>query len=500
VADSDSLLKAGRLLGVIDIGSNSIRLVVFDAGARAPTPIFNEKVLCAIGRDIDRTGRLSAEGGEQALENIRRFAALARAMGVREMELLATAAVRDARDGKEFAAAIRRGTGYPVRILTGAEEARFSALGVYSGIPDAEGVMGDLGGGSLELVHLDAGRIGPYATLPLGPLRLAQAEAKGRKWLRQAIDERLAALEWLDRGRGRDFYAVGGAWRSLARLHMAKQDYPLRVIHHYAVRREEALEFLDLVAAMGKSQMALVAEVSRRRVETLPIAATVLARVLLRMQPAQLVFSAMGLREGSAYAHLPRARRRVDPLIDGCERMAGRNARFAVSGRTLAAWVEPVMRTEVADPAEQRLVLAACLLGDIAWHEHPDYRAEIAFLRVLRAQLVGIDHAGRAFMAVALHTRYGGPPEEPRVAAVARRLLSAEGAARALRLGRALRLAFALSGGAPAVLRRVTLEADRQTLRLLVPKTQSSLIGEAVERRLEHLAASIGLARAIDYR
>jgi exopolyphosphatase/guanosine-5'-triphosphate,3'-diphosphate pyrophosphatase len=225
--------------------------------------------------------------------------------------------------------------------------------------------------------------------------------------------------------------------------------------------------------------------VPRKRLEVLPLAALVLHRVLVQAKPARLIFTAMGLREGCLYDDLPPAIRRRDPLLDACERMAVEHGRFPLDGHDLYAWLAPLFRNSNAE--QDRLRLAACFVGDIAWHEHPDYRADIAFLRVLRMPFVGVDHPGRAFLAFAVHTRYGGSPEGE-LLGPAWFLMNEEQVRDAYRLGLALRLAFTISGGAPDMLKRVRLERDHDVLRLRVARSAGTLIGEAVERRLEALA------------
>lgn len=479
---------ANRPVGVIDIGSNSIRLVVFSGSGRTPHPIFNEKLLCGLGRDLQRTGRLSDEGVKLALANLGRFASLAKAMKVGHLRVVATAAVREAKNGPQFAQEVRRRTGLKVEVLDGGEEARLSALGVVSGMPEAEGLMGDLGGGSLELVELRKARLGRYETLPFGPFRLREIADHGRGFLRDHIDRHLDALPWLAQAKGRSFYAVGGAWRAIARLHMAHTGYPLRVIHHYTVSRGKAEDFLDLIAGLSRESLERIGRVPRKRLEVLPLAALVLHRVLLRAKPAQLVFTAMGLREGCLYDVLPAALRKQDPLIYACDEMAAANPRFAIDGRALYKWVRPVLGR--SEPELDRLRLAACLLGDIAWNEHPDYRAEIGFLRVLRMPIVGIDHHERAFLALALHTRYAGT-DESEVTRPAWQLLNEERLQEAWRLGLSLRLAYTLSAGTPEVLRHVRLDRDGGSLRLRVRRGEAPLIGEAVERRFQALADAL---------
>lgn len=479
--------RRARHIGIVDIGSNSIRLVVFDGLSRIPHPLFNEKVLCGLGRGLERTGQLNPDGVVLALENLARFAALARAMNVRHLRVVGTAAVRDAEDGRAFAAEVKRRAGLKIEILDGAEEARLSALGVLSGIPDADGLTGDLGGGSLELIRLDRGALREHDTLPFGPLRLRELADKGRGKLRDMIDEHLAALKWLSKANGRHFYAVGGAWRAIARLHMAHVNYPLHVIHHYVIKRAKAEEFLDLVAGLGRESLERLTDAPRRRLEALPLAAMVLGRILRRSKPESLIFSAMGLREGCLFDALKAPLRKRDPLLAACEEVGAGNARFPVDGRTLLEWIEPILKR--GDAARTRMRLAACYLSDVAWSEHPDYRADIAFLRVLRMPLTGIDHVGRAFLALSVFTRYDGAAEGE-VTRPAWLLLGEDELREAYLLGLGLRLAYTLSGGT-ALLRRVQLKADHGTLRLIVPSRHRSLIGEAVERRLDSIARAL---------
>lgn len=479
--------RSAAPVGVIDIGSNSIRLVVYSGDERAPHPIFNEKVLCGLGRGLERTDRLNPEGVTMALANLSRFVGLARAMGVRQLRVVGTAAVRDAKDGAEFVAEVRRRTGLKVEVLDGEEEARLSGLGVVSGTPEANGLMGDLGGGSLELVVIKRGKVGQHVTLPFGPLRLREITDR-RGLLRDVIDHRLEKIGWLDKMKGRDFYAVGGSWRGIARLHMAHVNYPLRVIHHYTLSRAKAEDFLDLIAGLSRESLERIGRVPRKRLDVLPIAALVMHRLLLRAKPSRLVFSALGLREGCLYDRLSPAQRRRDPLLASCAQMAEASSRFPVDGHTLHDWIVPLFGKSTMDV--ERLRLAACLVADIAWNEHPDYRAEIGFLRVLRMPLVGIDHPGRAFLALAVYTRYAGMAEGD-VTGPAWLLLDEDRVREAYRLGLALRLAFTLSGGTPEVLKHVRLERAEGMLRLRVARRMASMVGEAVERRFQALAEAL---------
>lgn len=491
--DHNALPSVDRI-AVIDIGSNSLRLVVFERLGATLLPLLNEKVMCGLGRGIARTGRLNHEGVELAYANIQRFVALARALKAGHLMGIATAAVREASDGRKFAAEIERQCGLPVHIVDGPEEARLSAAGVLAGIPDADGVVGDLGGGSVELVRIGGRKsghpvIGDGISLPLGPLRLAEF-ADNPRGLVDAVKRHVGSADLLRSAHGKPLFLVGGAWRAIARLHMEQAHYPLHIIHQYTVHRRSAEAFLEILAGMSRRSLERITTINRRRLELVPLAALILSELLAVGGAARIVFSAYGLREGYAYSLLP-AQPDIDPLIAACMGVAISQSPGRSDGELLEQWTAPVFGE--LPPYSHRVHRAACWLSDIAWAEHPDYRAEQAFTRSLRMPIGAIDHHERVFIASALHARYGGSPEDP-IKAPTRPLLDDREAAEARSLGLALRLAYTLCGGALNLLKNVRLSRDSGTLLLEFPADGSIFQGEAVERRLVALARAMGLS------
>jgi exopolyphosphatase / guanosine-5'-triphosphate,3'-diphosphate pyrophosphatase len=475
----------GGRIAVVDIGSNSIRLVIYDRLWRAPVQQFNEKILCGLGRHLATTGRLGKPQMAMALTNLVRFVRLAEAMRVVQLDLLATEAVRSAENGPEFVAEIERRCGRPVKVLTGAEEARLAAQGVLAGNPLGRGLMGDLGGASLELARLEEDGLGATASLPLGSLRLIDAAGRDLDAARRLVDAQLAPLAWAREAAGLELQLVGGAWRSLARLQMARTGYPLHVIHGYALFPAEAQGLIRQVTRQGRRGLAADAGVSRKRIETLPMAAVVLERLIEHARPGRITFSAYGLREGWLFDRLPAEERRRDPLIDFAADLARQDRRFDDLGDDLLAWTDPLFPGQA--PAARRLRHAGCHLSDIAWREHPDYRAGLALLRLLLLPAAGVDHLDRAFIAYAGFIRYGGTPGG-REAGIALGLLGPDPRREAEVLGRALALAYALSGGTSGILARTRLVATPERLQLLLPDDGSVPAGEAVDRRLRALA------------
>lgn len=484
-------MKRTQQAAVVDIGSNSVRLVVYRLEDGAPWTVFNEKVQAGLGRDLAATGRLSPEGAERALAALRRFAALIKAARPDVVIAAATAAVREAEDGPAFQARAAAETGLSVQVLSGEEEAAFAARGVMAGIPDAEGVVGDLGGASLELTRVAAGVADRGITLPLGPFALADAgKAFDPDRTRRRIAARLEAAEGFEAA---VLYAVGGAWRSLAQVHMSRIDYPLHIVHQYEIAARPMLETARLVARQSPASLEKWPGLSRRRAETLPHAALVLEGLIERLGLERVVLSAWGVREGLLFQRL-RPARGHDPLLAGCAalgRALGTADRLVPE---LEAWLEPLLPALPAafGPERDRLLArAACRLADIGARSHPDHRVALAVEEVLQAPVPGQTHAERAFLAAAIEARYGGPAAGRN--ATAARLLTDAGRERAEALGLALRLACDLTGRSPALLARARPSIQGGALKLA---GDGRLLGEQPLRRLKALADALGLAVA----
>lgn len=477
--------------GVVDLGSNSVRLVVFEGRGRNPQAIFNEKAVLGLGRGLQQTGRLNEESVEAALTVLARYHVVARAMAADPIEVLATAAVRDAANGPAFVAALEaRMPGVPIRILAGEEEASLSATGMLMGFPAADGVLGDLGGGSLEVVRLDAGRIARCASLPLGAIRLSDRAGGDVTRARAVAEEELARHRWLREGEGRDLYLVGGAFRALARMHIAQTNYPLAIVHHYVLRREEARDLAGVVMAASRRVLERMPGAPQKRLADLPFAAVVLRRLLRATGAARVVFSANGLREGWYAGLIDPAVRALDPMLAAARELAFRWGRDPGLPPALLAWTDALFPGE--DAAFRALREAACWVSDIGSHDHPEYRAEQVFLRILRQHGVGLDHHARAFLALTAALRYEAEPATPFLAPT-RVLLDVPTIRRAEALGAAQRLAYTLCGGTPALLADTRLARAGNRLVLTLTEGSGVFAGESVQRRMEALAASLGL-------
>ena len=492
--DPERAIRAdNRPYGIIDIGSNSVRLVVYDALGRAPLPRFNEKSLCRLGDGLAQTGAIRPESFRRTIEAVRRFHAIADAMGVTRLDATATEAMRRASNGGELKAAIKAGAGIEIRILTGEEEARHAALGVVSGFFRPVGLIGDMGGGSLEVAEALDDRVGErWVSLPLGALPVEALLEKGIDVAKKEVDSMLA--DGLPPALAHPvFYPVGGGWRALAKAHMAAVGWPVPVVHGYSVETSVIRAFAkSLWRGSGMKDVTLAA-VPSRRARTLPAAALVLDRVLKRLAPERVTFSALGLREGWLYAQLDVAERTRDALVEAAQLIGLPAARVHDFAPALVQWTAVLFPGE--STAEARLRIAACALSDIAWRDHQDLRASESFRRLLTFPFIGITHEERVLLAAAVHARYGGKADDPCLSP-AIDLLSKPLRRRATILGLAMTLAYRLSAGAPTVLAEAELKIETDAVRLVVGQAARVPDSEVVADRLAALAAAIGVKGA----
>src|ERR1700689_4552289 len=399
--DAQGRLDHGPPLAVIDIGSNSVRLVVYEGLTRSPTELFNEKALCGLGREVQSTGLLAADAVEHALATLKRFRALCDRMGVKRTLAVATAACRDAKNGHAFISFAERILKTEIDVLSGSREAEMTALGVISGVHHADGVVGDLGGGSLELVDVRGTRARRGLTRPLGGLALADISAKSLKKAEKYVKKNLDGLAVLKGCEDRTFYAVGGTWRSLARLHMWQTGYPLHVMHGYAIPAEEALEFARLVHRVPVDTLSNIDVVNNARRPLLPYAALVLEYVLRIGRPQQVVFSALGVREGLLFSLLKRKEQEKDALIEAARHLNQLRSPSPRHGEELIEWTDRFMKTSGLDETseERRLRHAACLLADIGWGAPPHYPGETRVNIIAHTGFTPIHNPGPAFVS-----------------------------------------------------------------------------------------------------
>ena len=485
-------------VGVIDIGSNSVRMVVFDGAARSPAYFYNEKILCGLGAGFVETGRLNASGRIRALSALKRFAALSAGMNVSALVTVATAAMREAEDGAEFRSEAEAATGLTIHVVDGREEARLSAQGVLLGWPGAQGMVCDIGGSSMELAELlGDGTVGRRETSDLGPLKL-QGIKGGKKAIRAHIAATIAQLQTTLPDQPERLFLVGGSWRAIARIDMERRGYPLRVLHEYQMRRKDVRATLAYIAEADLDELRGRTGTSAERMKLVPLAALVLKELVKRLKPEEIAVSAYGIREGLLYEQMSDAQRKRDPLIEAAYQMEEANARMPQFGRLLYKFIEPLFGA--VKPKRKRVMRAACLLHDVSWRAHPDYRAEVCFDNATRANLGGLTHQDRVYLGLALLHRYKssrrGTNFEPLMA-----LLPDADVRQAEILGRAMRFGAMFTLEHPLDHGRLRLYPKKGILELtLKSATGRDLFGEVAQSRFEALAAAIGATPVVKHK
>ena len=476
--------EAMSRVGVVDVGSNSVRLVVFDGAARSPAYFYNEKVMCGLGRGMSETGRLDPEGRARALAAIKRFALLSEGMGIAPLSTVATAAVRDAEDGPDFLAEVEAATGLRLWVVDGAEEARLSAQGVLLGWPKARGAVCDIGGSSMEIAAVEDGRIGARATSPLGPLKLQGADgAKARK---KAIAKGLEALAEAVPPTRDPLYLVGGSWRAIARLDMERREYPLHVLHEYRMTVKETKKTIRWIQEGDIEDLRARTGLSESRISLVPLASEVLDALLDVWEPDEIVVSAYGIREGMLYEQMPPQLRAREPLLEAARFAEEKDARQPGFGSALFAFLRPLMEGR----EDMRLVETACLLHDVNWRAHPDYRPEVCFESATRANLGGLDHEGRVVLGLALMHRYKNS-RSPRFDDLVG-ILPEDRLAGAVVLGKAMRFGAMLTAADPSMMGALEWDEGEKRLTYVMRPETAALFGEVAQARFKSLGDALG--------
>ncbi|MFK7941052.1 MAG: Ppx/GppA family phosphatase [Roseovarius sp.] len=484
---NDPSARALSRVGVVDVGSNSVRLVVFDGAARSPAYFYNEKIMCALGAGMSEIGYLNPEGRVRALNAIKRFQILGAGMNTGPLTAVATAAVREAKDGPDFCRDVLEQTGLNIHVIDGREEARLSAQGVLLGWPGSYGLVCDIGGSSMELAAIKGGTVGARVSSDLGPLKLRDIKG-GRRARKTLIRDTLAQMK-AELGDQEDrLFLVGGSWRAIAKIDMLRRGYPLNVLHEYRMTAKAVRETAKFIATNDLDDLRSQSGISSGRISLVPHAAEVLREVVKAFKPHDIAISSYGIREGMLYEQMPQRLRDRDPLIEACRFAEAKDARVPGFGKVLYSFIMPLFKS--AKPERQRMIKAACLLHDVSWRAHPDYRAEVCFDNATRANLGGLKHSERVFLGLALLHRYTNNRAGTRFEGMDS-LISEKDQHQAEILGKAMRFGAMLwldENEAPGKLRWFP---KKQVLELRLTKGATPLYGEVAEARLQSLASTL---------
>ena len=475
---------------VVDIGSNSIRLVIFDTAAGYPHPIYNERVFCALGSGVGRCGHLPDNTIDDALTAVVRFARIVQEADAAPLHVFATSAVRDATNGSIFTEAVHTQTGSEVDVISGKDEARLSADAVRYGLDLEDGIVADLGGGSLELALIKKGEISQATSLPLGIVRLTARMDGDMPRMQKEIIQHIDAVSWLKQFNAPILVPLGGAFRAFARLNITENGHPLNIIHGYTASLSVIRNWIDELTCMSPRSLSTLSGIAARRRHSLPLTSMILGELMQRSAPSAITFAAVGVREGYVFSRMSPNNIADDPLRAGARAISLRDSRYGDTSDTLMDWIAPLLPRK--SKARTRLQRTVCALSDMAWREHPDYRATYAFERSIQFPFLAISHTERAFIALSLYLRYGGKAKDDIVMAY-QSLLSKRAIRRAEVLGLALRLAYRISSGSPSLLMQSSLSIKDRRLSVILPPNGAAPNDSRIATTIKRLCAARNL-------
>ncbi|WP_295524756.1 exopolyphosphatase [Novosphingobium sp. Chol11] len=475
---------------IIDIGSNTVRLVIYGGPIRAPEVLHNEKITARLGKGVAETGMLAERAMAAALSSLARYHTLLRLERIGQVDVVATAAVRDAGNGPEFLRAVQD-LGLEPRLLSGEEEAITSAHGVMGAFPGARGVVGDLGGGSLELVDVDAPSCRHGISMPLGSLNLPAMRANGERAFAQRINKAVKKAAW-QAAPGSALYLVGGSLRAFARYAIHATDWPIDDPHGFEIAPEEAFKIARGLARKKPDTMLPLVGVANARLASLPDTGALLAILIRTLQPGRLIFSSWGLREGILWQSMPPALQAQDPLVAGATAFAAEYSVSAATAGMVADWIGAAVKMACAAENEQTdhgIRLAAIMLCLASTKVEPNLRGDLARDWALRKRWIGADARARVALAAAMGANTGSLGLSPELTA----LISPAQLREAHAVGLATRLCRRFSSCTLEGLSGSSLTAERGLLLLCVRPAIAALVNEGVERDLKALAAHLAL-------
>lgn len=473
---------------VIDIGSNTVRLVIYGGSARAPGVLHNEKVSARLGKGVSENGRIGRKSANLALASLARYRQLLSLLEVDQIDVVATAATRDATNGAEFLDEVRA-LGLNPRQLSGEEEALTSAKGVAWAFPGANGIVADLGGGSLELTEISGYHCTHGVSMPIGSLRLQAMRAKGAAHFRRDVDKMLDRADWTANP-GSTLFLVGGSLRAFARYAIAREKSLIDDPHGFTMTADEVLKLARSIVRTPPTDPAMLTGISGARAASLPDTAALLSVLVEHLKPEKLVFSSWGLREGVLFENSGSELRDIDPLIAGTTAFAAARGVSSQQIESVVGWTSGIAAERTAGAA--RLHHAAVALCLASTRIEPHLRGALARDWAMRKRWVGIKSHDRYLMAGAILANANMTALMPQPVGISANLLHA-----ARTWGLTVRLCRRFSALAPRVVALSSLKLGEGQLNLHVAEEIAALVDENTRKDLKNLAQHLGVSSSI---
>ena len=486
-------MKILKRIGIIDIGSNSIRLVVFDGPRRSPLYLYNEKVFFRLG--LQSFGKKAFDNAtlKAVSRIINRYVAICQNMEIHKIIMFGTSALREASNSDVLVEEIRKNTSICVDVISGEKEAFYAAQGILLGFPNAEGIICDLGGNSVEFANICKRVIAECNSTLLGPLAITKLENKIEDIDRYIRKQLLGAVN-ANAAKDKPFFLIGGSWRAIAKIHMQRTQYPLKIIQGYKVKSKKIKKTLEFIQDSSFITKYDEINISADRLELLPLSARLLEIIIDELQIKTLTFSSFGVREGFLYHNLSEAEKKKDPLIEAAKFFEKKETRFPNMSKHTFKWISPLY--ENLPRKTKRVILAATKLHDIAWIAHPDYKTEMCLELVTRSNISGLSHKERVFLAMILLFRHKAKPEKVFNSKLFK-IVSKKKRKIARVLGKGLKLASTVLGEL-SLFDKIDFRLKAHEVELCFQSKIDFVNGEVVERRIQELNKALKLCLTVD--
>ena len=486
-------MKILKRIGIIDIGSNSIRLVVFDGPKRSPLYLYNEKVFFRLGMQSFGKKAFDTATTKAVSRIINRYVAICRNMEINKIIMFGTSALREASNSDVLVEVIRKNTNIRVDVISGEKEAFYAAQGILLGFPNAEGIICDLGGNSVEFANICKRVIAECNSTLLGPLAITKLENKIEDIDRYIRKQLLGAVN-ANTAKDKPFFLIGGSWRAIAKIHMQRTKYPLKIIQGYKVKSKKIKKTLEFIQDSSFITKYDEINISADRLELLPLSARLLEIIIDELQIKTLTFSSFGVREGFLYHNLSDAEKKKDPLIEAAKFFEKKETRFPNMSKHTFKWISPLY--ENLPRKTKRVILAATKLHDIAWIAHPDYKMEMCLELVTRSNISGLSHKERVFLAMILLFRHKAKPEKVFNSKLFK-IVSKKKRKIALVIGKGLKLASTFFGE-KSLFDKIDFRLKAHEVELCFQSKIDFVNGEVVERRIQELNKALKLCVTVD--
>ena len=480
-------------VSIIDIGSNSIRLVAYDKINRVPRMIYTEKVFCSLAKNLDIDNSIPKKNYKKTINAIKRFYKISLDIKSSELFIFATAAIREADNGFILKNEIENITNREMIILSENDEVKLSTQGLISSFPSANGIMADLGGGSLELSLLENGKLKKFTSLKIGVVRLLNEFSKNKNKCLINILKKLNQVKWLDKFKKTNFYAIGGSFRSLANVNIWNNKYPLSIVQGYAINSIEIKKLLNLSSTIKAKTIKLIPEIENERIKTIPVASIILDNLIKKIDPKKMIFCSQGLREGFLYSLLDKKTKKIDPLIFTAKKMAKNFNNSFFDGESIFKWLSPIFVNE--NENFKRLRLAASYLSELSyWHNFKDMESDYALNTVLYYPFLSLTHEQRIFLGLTIYTACGGKINRPNILKYIK-LLKKDAINAACILGNGIKLAYTVSGGLYRNLHDYSLSVSNNEIFLITSDKKIIKTSTKIRRTLKKISKLIKIKK-----